>query len=329
MSIAARIRESVGLLQRPASMHPRPSFAARVAQYLEARRLHATFAAHHAQCQRGFSVEGPQSLPPLQAFLWLPLRPAVADANHGVILPGDYEALIDRIARDIQEKLAWTAHCRMHPHIERLPPRTADVPEIGRGEVMIQKLTDPLPIDGLNELCDAIVPSLEQQVFRSPVTVDSVQVSRTHTSPGRPEGSFLWHHDEFPREILKLLIYLNDVDETTAPFTYLEGPDGLPVVGSPLPMFGYSRISAERMETYLSAGCRVRQWLGPRGTCLLFSSTIVHRATFAQRGHRDALFLTLRPTRARRTPYVDVRWTATIRHFDFSPDPEDTLPPLL
>lgn len=328
MPVAERLRSFVGpLLPASVRLRLRHSIVGRPVEFTRAWRRAAAYAAHHARCRQAFTRSGTNTLPALQDFTWLPLRPAgAAPADHGAHLPPDYDALVDRIAANVQEKLAWTAHSWMHPAIDRVPPRTADTREVAQGDVIIQKLTDPLPIDGLNALCDGVLPGIEDEVFRSYVGVDTVHVQRTYSSRRTAGGSFLWHHDEFPREILKLLIYLTDVDEDTAPFTYLEGPDGLPVLGSRHPTFGASRISEARMAGFLAGGCRVRHLTGPRGTCVLFSPAIVHRATIATRGHRDALFLTLRPSPVRRTPYVDVRWTGTVRHADYSPDPTQDLP---
>jgi hypothetical protein len=329
MSVATRIRGVLGpLLPAPIRLCLRHSVAGRPVQFFRTRSRAAAYARHHARCRRSFAPRGPKTALVLRDFRWvIPALAGAATAGTGVRLPPDYDGLIERIARDVDEKLSWTAHGRLHPPVDPLPPRTDDKPEVRRGDVIIQKLANPLPIDGLNALCDGLLPSIGAEVFESHVTVDTIQVHRTYASSRPAGGSFLWHHDEFPREILKLLIYLTDVDADTAPFTYLEGPDGRPVLGSRTPLFAASRISRERMDGFLAGGCRVRQLTGPRGTCVLFSPVIVHRATIAARGHRDALFLRLRPSPVRRTPYVDERWTGTLRHADYSPDPRQDLPP--
>jgi hypothetical protein len=71
----------------------------------------------------------------------------------------------------------------------------------------------------------------------------------------------------------------------------------------------------------------------PRAVCdrpgrnaVLFNDDVIHRATFAERRHRDVLILQLRPATRRRTPYVDPRWTGSFQHRDFNPDPEQVEP---
>ena len=329
MSWTTSVRKVAGRALPPSwRLRLRHSAVGRPADYRWTRRTAAAYRAHAVRCRRQYPGRAGQAAT-LETFTWLQLWPVPQGGSPSPVTPSDWPALVARVAAAAADAFSRTTLSWLHPPVAHPRPLAADTPEVQRGEVVIQKLTEPLTLDGLRELCDALVPRLEQHVLRAYAKVDSVQVSRTYVSPLTPGGSFLWHHDEFPREVLKLLIYLNEVDEDTAPFTYLEDAGGRPVIGSPTPMLAASRITPERMEAYLARGGSVRALTGPPGTCVLFSPAIVHRATVARRGYRDALFLTLRPWDAPRRPYVDPRWTATVRHHDFSRDPEADLPPVL
>jgi hypothetical protein len=93
-------------------------------------------------------------------------------------------------------------------------------------------------------------------------------------------------------------------------------------MGTSNPLYGQSRISASVMAAHHAKGRRTQAVTGPRGTAVLFNDNVIHRATFATERHRDALILQLRPTRQRRLPYVDPRWTGSYQHRDFNRDPE-------
>jgi hypothetical protein len=138
----------------------------------------------------------------------------------------------------------------------------------------------------------------------------------------------MWHYDEHPREVAKLLIYLTDVEEGTAPFEYLVASDGRAVIGRANPLKGGSRISNDRIDAMVERGCTVRTLTGPQGTMAVFDDNIVHRATLAARRHRDVLTLQVRPARAPRRPFVDARWTGSFPHRAYNVDPNVLTPTL-
>ena len=190
------------------------------------------------------------------------------------------------------------------------------------------ELADPFALDGLHELCDPLLADLEKSVYGSYTIADKVYVYRTLVSSARPQKSWLWHFDNHPREMLKLMIYLTDVDEGHAPFEYVRGTaDGAPLYGSPIaPTFGTSRLGGEQIERHLRNGwerCRVT---GPRGTMILFDDNVVHRATMATAGHRDVIVFQVRPVPFSAATHIDARWTGTFGHRQFHPDPNELQP---
>ena len=75
------------------------------------------------------------------------------------------------------------------------------------------------------------------------------------------------------------------------------------------------------MAAYEAMGCRPCAVTGPRGTLVLFNDNVIHRATLADRAHRDVVVLQLRPVDAPQRPFVDPRWTGSFQHLDFNRDP--------
>ena len=190
------------------------------------------------------------------------------------------------------------------------------------------QLKDPLDIGGLEEVCAPIMDQLAHKVFASYVMVDKVYVYRSLVGRQTEQISWLWHFDNHPREILKVMIYLTDVNEHSAPFEYLRHSTSLkPILGSPLaPLYGQSRVSREVFRRYESRGYEVCKVTGPRGTTIVFGSNVVHRAVLAREIYRDVLTFQVRPVTFMMRPYVDRRWTGSFQHASFTLDPADVRP---
>lgn len=64
----------------------------------------------------------------------------------------------------------------------------------------------------LNGLIALLKPQLERDVFGSYVHVDNVKVYRSFVTNENSTSSWLWHIDNAPKEQIKILIYLTDVE---------------------------------------------------------------------------------------------------------------------
>ena len=297
-----------------------------VRSYRLARRVCRAYSDHHTKAQARYRADG-HSSGPLPSLQHVGVRVLTGDSSSAIALPPDYDDLVGRMQRDLAERLAWSRNSTFYPCPPYLADRTEDIEEVKRGEVLTLALKQHLDIDGLESLCERILPEVERAIYGSYVLVDKVYVLRTMAGRHRDQSSWLWHYDEHPVEILKLMIYLTDVDEHTAPFTYLStGVPGKAVMGTNMPLYGQSRIPSSTMASYFAKGCRPQPVTGPRGTMVLFNDNIIHRATFAEGRHRDALTLQLRPCSARRRPYIGAGWTGSFPHRDFNRDPEQVEP---
>ena len=216
--------------------------------------------------------------------------------------PANYATLIDRIGADVRVRLASPSKCRTFPSAIQL--------------------IDFLDVDGLEELSAHLVPQVERTIYESYASVDKVYVYRSLVTPRPPESSMLWHFDEHPKEMLKIMIYLSDVDEGSGPFTYLASPRPANAVnGARNPIGGHSRVSEVRIANYVASGCEIRHVTGPRGTMILFHDNAIHRGLPPTQSHRDVVVLQLRPSCVRQRPYIDPRWTGSFQHEGVNFDP--------
>lgn len=244
-------------------------------------------------------------------------------------LPEDFTRRVATVARGAAAALEWSANCDFFPAVspEAMAPRTSEVGAVRAGEVISIKLRDPFAIEGLHDLCEPLLDELERTVYRSCVLVDKVYVYRSPVSRQLPKASWLWHFDNHPREMIKVMVYLTDVGPDSAPFEYLADVDGRPKLGAPLaPLHSDSRVPATVIDRYLDAGWKREVVTGPAGTVLVFDDNVVHRGTLAQATHRDVVVFQVRPSPFKASPRIDPRWTGSFGHRDFNEHPHDLSP---
>jgi hypothetical protein len=315
----------------------RPSLPVRALRYAGRRALEAAlfvrggliqaaYTAHYREARRAY----PAPAAPLGDVGVHVIRPG--EVAPAIPLPPDFNALVATVARSASAALDSAAACDFYPEVaaERMPVRSADVEEVKGGQVLTIKLRDPFAIDGLSELCDPLLAALERQVYGSYTIVDKVYAYRSPVSHQVASESWLWHYDNHPREVLKVMIYLTDVTEGSAPFEYLRTrATGRSLYGSPLaPLFGDSRIPASTVEGWLARECERHAVTGPRGTVLMFDDNVVHRATAATTAHRDVIVFQVRPVPFAVTSHLHRRWTGTFKHRDIQRNPWELFPKL-
>jgi len=300
--------------------------------YMRGKKILWDYTAHYRKARQVYAnSEGATGGPLAGTVAGFGLR-ILFPEDRGVCidLPGNYLELIERIRNDVESRFEHCRNCFFFPKLalDIIPDKTADVPAVRNQEVIALQLKNYLDIDGLHDLCFAIVQELERKIYRSYVIVDKVFVHRTAVCHQIPQASWLWHYDNHPREILKVLVYLTDVDERSAPLEYLRSTQSSrPVPGSPLaPLYGDSRVADRVIGRYLENGFECHKVLGPRGTMIIFDNNIIHRGNLAKDTHRDVLILQVRPATFRARPYVNPQWTGSFPHVAFSLKPGDVSP---
>jgi hypothetical protein len=299
-------------------------------QYFRARRINRAYDEQYADARAAYGKDAQ------------PARLAIADLNQvgvrflngpeseGLVsLPADWNALVQRCAGAVAAAFERTENVLFLPAVERqgLPELTRDVSAMQRGEVISMQLRNPANLPGVKEIAGALVPQVQERVYGSYLIVDKVYVYRNVVSRQQEQVSWLWHYDNHPTPLLKLMIYLTDVDAGRAPFEYVRHRDtrrGL--VFPPRPLLGNSRVPPERVDEYLRAGYERHLAVGPAGTAILFDDNVLHRATLARERHRDVLVLQIRPATFRPEHFVDEAWSGSFQHVDFNENPRQYAP---
>lgn len=314
------------------------SLARRAFAYAQRRRREAgpwlrgklilyRYSRHYRQARRRYAgPAGPAEVGPVCDVGVVAMRPGDPPRFQ---LPADFAGRVARVARGAAAALDWPANCDFFPAVpvEGLASRTSELAAVARGEVISIKLRDPFAVEGLPDLCEPLLNELERTVYRSHVIVDKVYIYRSPPSRQVPAASWLWHFDNHPREMLKVMVYLTDVGPDSAPFEYLVDANGRPRLGAPLaPLHGDSRVPPREIDRCLAAGWSREVVTGPAGTVLVFDDNVVHRGTLARAGHRDVVVFQVRPVTFRAAPRLDPRWTGSFGHRDFNQNPHDLAP---
>ena len=162
------------------------------------------------------------------------------------------------------------------------------------------------PIDGavrlkdgigqLPEICDVFTPEIVQAVesyLQSYFKIYWVQVYRTLPSLNPPEKSFLWHVDNCPQEVVKLMVYLTDTRENTGAFRLKPRPLSKSLIARGF----WDRAQNLRFERELEDAATTTVFEGAKGTRILFLNWgCIHRAKHPEVSHRDVAVFNLIPS---------------------------------
>lgn len=96
-------------------------------------------------------------------------------------------------------------------------------------------------------------------------------------------ASQLWHRDFDDSHLLKVFLYLADVDNLTGPFEYVPGsqPGGVHGDFHPWEPMGVGRISEQELAKRVPAD-QVRTFTAPKGTMIFCNTSGLHRGGFAE-----------------------------------------------
>jgi hypothetical protein len=313
--------------------HVRRTFEAPF-HYLRGKRILADYTKYYRKAQGIFTSEGNAAHLKITPPRNVGVRVVFFGAKRNFInLPTAYLKLVKRVADSVKPLFDLTAECSFFPELQEgpVPERTNDIGAVKNGEIISIQLKNPLVVEGLEDLCAPIVQELENKVYGSYAIVDKVYIYRSPVSRQTRQVSWLWHYDNHPHEVLKVMIYLTDVSDCNAPFEYLRSKGSMTAVsGSPVaPHFSNSRISDDALTRYLSNGAERHRVTGPRGTMIVFDNNMIHRGNLASEGHRDVIIFQFRPVTTKTQPHIDPRWTGSFQHATFNIHPCDLKPSIV
>src|SRR3989344_1193172 len=162
------------------------------------------------------------------------------------------------------------------------------------------------PIDGAIRLKDGIrkIPEISQLFTNDIVqTVENyygsffkvywVQVYRTLPTDKDADASFLWHVDNCPPQVVKLMVYLTDTQENTGAFRLKPRPLSAQLLDQGF----FDRSKNDRFAHVLNDASTTKVFEGPKGTSILFLNwACVHRAKHPEIRHRDVAVFFLIPS---------------------------------
>ncbi|MBI3757806.1 MAG: hypothetical protein HY267_07515 [Deltaproteobacteria bacterium] len=120
-----------------------------------------------------------------------------------------------------------------------------------------------------------------------------VQVYRTLPTDMDPDTSFLWHVDNCPPQIVKLMVYLTDTQENTGAFRLKPRPLSTRLLDQGF----FDRSKNDRFAHVLNDASTTKIFEGPKGTSILFLNWgCVHRAKHPEIKHRDVAVFFLIPS---------------------------------
>ena len=170
--------------------------------------------------------------------------------------------------------------------------------------------------DDLNIISKELVSWLEENFYNCHLYVDKVYIYRTKQLEER-EASYIWHYDNNPQELIKNIIYLNEVTELNSPFEFLTNEKGLGVLyetkrkGTRLWKSVEGRLD-DLVNELISKGTHSPFKLtGPQGTTCGFSNDIIHRANPVIEGYRDVINIRVHPCINKPPHLLDPKWTTS------------------
>ncbi len=243
-----------------------------------------------------------------------------SSASDSIIkLPENYFEIIDRIAVGTEKKLSVAneniyyfgdkGEKRRYDAGIDLPACTWDTEVYTNRRLKTLRSKTCDDVDGVEDLCQAIMPSIEREIFNSYVEVASSFVERKFGHENVKPVS-LYHSDRHYEDTIRMIVYLNDIDETAAPFEYLRHKETGKTVRIPtsdhpkLTLNG--RIPDELVQRHLANGFEKITVVGKKGTFIIFDSKIIHKASNVLGDvNRTVLVLPIRPALRKPKRYVD------------------------
>ncbi len=192
------------------------------------------------------------------------------------------------------------------------------------------RLDNPWGLKNIEEIAEYVIPIVEQQIFSCSAYVHGCYVYQTRPGDFSKDsvGSLSWHIDNHPKEVIKAMVYLNDVDETAAPFEILSGVNqnlGLKVETKRVDYTQWAsspfRFTEDFVEEKTKQGYKPHSVIGPSGTVCYFDNNVLHRANESKSKRRNVIVFMMKPCDRALDKYISREHTGTNYHVDTFKDP--------
>jgi hypothetical protein len=160
----------------------------------------------------------------------------------------------------------------------------------GDEEWFINILNSMTVMPEIRRLINPEVEAVLKACFGSQFKIYSSEVYRTTPTNDPPTASGLWHTDNYPPGIYKVMVYLTPCDRNTGALRIHPMPSTRRLLREGF----FNRSKAERfMEKLERNSIHIE---GPPGTVLIWNSNVIHKATPPKTGLRDLVAFKLVPS---------------------------------
>jgi len=256
-----------------------------------------TYAEHYNKCKQESQYGEPKL--DLYDFGFSVIRPDAPTPQDMVILPNDYMNIVNEAKNKYKELMKDVSNLNI--------PRD---PRIDFA-VRLQKIHDCPEFENLAQI---IIPQIEKNLFGCSVVMEGLYAYKNLYREAPERSSWMWHYDNNPKEIIKVMVYLSDVEEESGAFEVVCDKDKKALKmktykidykhwnGAP----NNSRITETQLKDFASIGYHPFKILGKKGTIAIFDNNIVHRASIPRPGHtRDAMVFMIRPWLTNEKTYIN------------------------
>jgi len=279
-----------------------------------------TYNEYYLECREAYQKENPSnSMPSVQDFYNFGFLVGDVDSSgKNSFYPGNkyFTKYIKDIQNDLKNRFENRDECWIVPGLNEQLDFAIRIKNIWN-------------IQSLEQLCELILPSIEKTIFGCYVSLIGIYAYRNRFRLSTPRSSWQWHFDNHPKEILKIMIYLNDVTRENGPIEIVTNKEGSPLK-MPTSRIDYknwgsteSRITKTTLEKFLKNDYKPKEILGKAGTICIFDNNIIHKAGLCRKDqYRDAIVLMIKPSHKQSYPYISTKYTGTNYHKDIQQDPE-------
>lgn len=170
--------------------------------------------------------------------------------------------------------------------------QTADIETIGRKTFLLQYLgekprLDPHSIYTQFSLQPCLL-DIANAYFGMYTQLRYYNIWHTLTTTSQPRESQLWHYDREDHQILKLFVYMSDVDESAGPFTYAPGTHRQGLLArrpQTVDEQGVERWNDEQMDALVPKDKWIKA-IGPAGTLVFADTRGYHKGGLARERER-------------------------------------------
>ena len=190
--------------------------------------------------------------------------------------PADWDALVEQRDRFISateaELAAGGEHVRVHPGKEFVVRLQSYGVELGPDDPWFRIVSSPRLIDLANAYLE----------MWSKLEYVDVWYSVPQPTSGERISSQRWHRDYNDKHLLKVFLYLVDVDESMGPFQYVAGsqPGGPYADAWGWQPLGQNYPTEEELEARVPSSA-VQTFTGPAGSLLFCNTAGFHRGGFS------------------------------------------------